>query len=744
MTKRITSLLLALLFCAALPIAARGEELTMQSEPTIRLLWIYGSDMLFQQGQPVRLAGFAPAGTPLRAELTLGGALLAQEDGQADAQGMFELTLPAQPASYDEYRIVVTSGGETITELERVLFGELWLAGGQSNMDWQYGITPEGFAGNKAGTLPDKPWVRMLSTPGFPEYQGDGQKLPLLPQEDIKGAAWWRGDTMSAYGFSAVAWHFVCELQEALDVPVGVIGASLGGSSIYTWLAREEIDAHLKVDVEALWRYLPADGWDTHPDPNHFQDMTVNYNKRIYPLRHFSPAGVIWYQGETEIIGYISRGVPWDSGNAYKRALGLLQESWAALFDVPALPLVCTNLAGYAYNTRDPGQPGLFNAMLGEMDAASTGLATVAIYDVPLNWDVQNEIDASMDYVGAIHPYTKRPVGERMALAALGLRYGAAYGTPLLQKAEAIDGAILLTFKQAGNGLFIKDSARLRGFTVTGADGYYHEASAELVGTNQVRVWNDDIPAPVSAAYAVGHFGCNANLYAAFGEKGIAAAPFVTEQLPGAVYPRDVDWRSCDFTQTWQKINDPAFVPSFRATGIFGGAQVSFLADGKEGGAVRLEREKGGLLSFGLAPEDAQGDYSREKAVSFWVRNSGDQPVKLTGLRFYTSAFTWYSPAVCIEIPARSDWQRVTVDFSKLYLYGKAFVPLLPGSTMLLKNVTRLELRLRASGACTVDFDEFRFTPCQAEDSFGYGAGQIFLSLLHPLRTVAALLITLV
>ena len=740
MAKRISVLLLTALLCAALPIAAQGKE------SAIRLLEIYGNDMLFQQGQPVRLAGTAPGDTALRAELYQGETLLAYADSAADKQGSFSLDLPAQSGSYMEYRIVLTSEKQPVTSLERVVFGELWLAGGQSNMDWQYGITPEGFRARKAGEVPQEPYVRMLYTPGFPEYQGDGQKLPLLPQEDIKGAAWWRGDSMDAYNFSAVAWHFACELQQALDVPVGVVGASLGGSSIYTWLAREEIegDPQVKADVAALWRYLPAEGWEAHKDPNHFQDMTVNYNKRIYPLRHFRPTGVIWYQGETELIGYASRGVLWDGGNAYRRALTLLQDSWAALFGVPTLSLATVNLAGCLYDAKRPEQPGLFNAMLGELDATNPNLAAAPIYDVPLNWDITREIDPSLGYTGGIHPYIKRLVGERLALSALGLRYGNAYQTPVVQKSEIQGSSVLLTFNQIGDCLFIKDDTRLRGFTLAGTDGYYHEAEAEIAAPNQLRVSCEGLADPVSAAYAIGLFGSNANLYASFGGESMPAAPFVTQQLPGAVYLRDTDWRSCDFTQTWQKKADPAFVPSFTAAGR--GSKISFIADGKAGGAVRLEREKNGALCFGIAPEDGRSDYSREKSVRFYVRNPSSVPVELTGLRFYTSSLTWYSPAVCIEIPAGSGWQEVRVDFDKLYLYGKAFVPLMPGSTMLLKDVTCLELRFEAAlgKACTVDLDEFRFTPQQAEDRFGYEVWQIFLALLHPLRTVFALFITLV
>jgi sialate O-acetylesterase len=186
------------------------------SEPPIRLLAIYGSDMLFQQGEPARLVGFAPAGTALHAELYLDDTLLAQADALSGADGMFALELSGQPGSYDEYRIVLSSGGQPVAALERVVFGELWLAGGQSNMAWQYAIAPEGIAEIKAGYVPERPWIRMLPT--LYEYVED-RKPPLLPQEDIPGAQWFRGDTEAAYGFSAVAWYFACDCRMPLMCP---------------------------------------------------------------------------------------------------------------------------------------------------------------------------------------------------------------------------------------------------------------------------------------------------------------------------------------------------------------------------------------------------------------------------------------------------------------------------------------------------------------------------------------------
>ncbi|MCL2301276.1 MAG: hypothetical protein FWC27_14130, partial [Firmicutes bacterium] len=256
--KALASLLAVLLLCAALPIAPHAGE------PPIRLLAIYGSDMLFQQNEPVRLAGFAPTGTALHAELYQGSTLLAQTDGTAGANGMFELELPGQPGSYDEYRIVVSSVSQPVAALERVVFGELWLAGGQSNMAWQYAITPEGLAEQAAGYVPEQPWIRMLYTPPWPMYNGAEMNLALLPQEDIPGSQWFRGDSAAAYGFSAVAWYFACDLQEALGVPVGLVDTCLGGSVIYSWLSREAIDADpaIVADVTKLWRYLPAAGFE--------------------------------------------------------------------------------------------------------------------------------------------------------------------------------------------------------------------------------------------------------------------------------------------------------------------------------------------------------------------------------------------------------------------------------------------------------------------------------------------------
>ncbi|MCL2512403.1 MAG: hypothetical protein FWF08_00760, partial [Oscillospiraceae bacterium] len=121
-------------------------------------------------------------------------------------------------------------------------------------------------------------------------------------------------------------------------------------------------------------------------------------------------------------------------------------------------------------------------------------------------------------------------------------------------------------------------------------------------------------------------------------------------------------------------------------------------------------------------------------------------PVKLTGIRFYTSNIAWYSPYINVSIQEGSGWTEITADLNNLYLYGKMFSMFLPGGSSLLKNVSRIEFCFEADTGkdCVVDIDEFSFEQYQTENRFGYTFEQMFLALLHPFRSIWALIMALV
>jgi len=735
--------LLAVLLACTLLAGAAAVSSSAQS-PEASLLNIYGNNMLFSRDKPVRLAGTATPGTEIMMQIILGGdAIVRSGNATALPDGSFEVETAGIEGGYANYEIKLYANGTPFASLSGVVFGELWLASGQSNM--QYGLyqTYEGFELSKTGGTDE--YLRVLDVPVFPEYNGSGDNLPFETLNDIKGATWYKGtDTWRLMSVSAVAYFFACELRKELDMPVGILNASLGGSSIYTWLSRDAIDSTpaVKDYLAATGRYITQDQWGsvTH---SAFVDMTANYNKKIEPLGRFEPDGLIWYQGESNI------GEP---HGAYTDAMNLMQQSYSALFGYEGsqMPFVFTQLASFSYgNDLDAyNLVGNFNIQLGEIQALNpTARAMTTIYDVPLEWDTK-KIDKDMGAVGAIHPMIKKPVGEKMAFAALGLVYGMrdSYTAPRAVESRIEAGSIYVRFDSVGDGLTATPvngvEAPLYGFAVAGENGIYVEADAEITAPDTVRVWSGLVPNPVSATYAYSQVNNYSNLFATEnGEPTLGACAFITQRLEGARYTQDKYWTTCDFADIWRETGEPYFARAFKADSLNASVAITETDVYSGSGALRVDYKAFGehtRFAFGpaltynksyLIPTAFPAinrDYSVNDTVRFRVKNLSGRPLSLKEMRFYTSAVSWYSPCVsgtdspAADIPADGQWHAITLDLTKLCLYGDA--KRFKANGEVLDNVFDIRLVFGDETAVKGDsgavlVDDFRFSAGDAEET---------------------------
>lgn len=760
--KKFLSVLLVLCMLLSVPVMSASAQNTGAA-----LLQIYGNNMLFACNKPIKIAGTAAPGTEISAMIILGGdAVMRQGLATAASDGTFEVAMDGIEGGYANYEIKVYANGELFADLTGVVFGALWLASGQSNMQYGLSMTYEGFEISKDGGTEE--YIRALEVPAYPEYNGSGDNLPLDPLNDIKGASWCKGtETGRIIGISAVAYFFACELREKLDMPVGILNASLGGSSIYTWLSRQAIDSTpaVKDYLVSAGRYISTGDW-ADKAANPYVDMTANFNKKINPLRHFEPDGMIWYQGESDI------SAPYGT---YTAAMNLMQKEYSGLFgyEGSSMPFVMTQIASFSYgNNLDAfNLVGNLNIQFSEIqDQNPSARAVTTIYDVPLDWDTK-KIDPNMGAVGAIHPIIKKPVGEKMAFAALGLVYGkrASYTAPFMGTVTIDGGSIFVKFKNTGDGLAVKPSnftsytanasdTPLYGFAIAGANGFYTEAKAEITAPDTVRIWSDSVAAPVSASYAFSQVNNYSNLFATEnGEYTLGASAFVTRRIDGAKYVQDKYWTTCDIDQIWRETGEPYFAPAFAAD--TGNASVSFSPSEKVSGTASLKVDynvKSGLnKSFAFGPvltykknivspavfPAVNTDYSVNSTVSFKIKNTSGRSVTLDEMRFYTSAFAWYSPLVkgadsmAAEIPADGQWHTVTLDLTKLYLYGdtKGFGT----NGKVLNKVNDIELRFSDGTAVkgdkgTLYVDDFQFTPKTAPDGIfaAYSFGAVFRVLI--------------
>ena len=355
--KRIISLLLTITMLFG------GVVFASASASEAKLYEIYGNDMLFQQKEEAIFSGTGKGGSTIEAELfNSANESIAAGKSSVKRNGTFEVSFIAPKGGYEEYTIVLKADGAEFARLERVVFGELWLASGQSNMQYPLGQAKHGLEMMTKGEKQNK-WLRVLLVPAYNEYKGSVELLPADPQEDIIGAQWITGENPDIYGMSAVGFFFADKMIEKLDMPIGILNASLGGTAIRSWISRERIDGDAKVKriLEEHGHYIEKSDW-TEDGRNVYGDMTGNYNTKIEPLKRFRPAGLIWYQGESELMTRYT-------AEEYAAQFELLQSSYSELFgyENKLMPAVYTQLAAYVYDD-DPSVFLDFNIGFTEMD----------------------------------------------------------------------------------------------------------------------------------------------------------------------------------------------------------------------------------------------------------------------------------------------------------------------------------------------------------------------------------------
>lgn len=706
--KKLFAVLLCVTVLAACCFTAFADNATAQ------LFSYYGDNMLFKQLDDVVLAGKGTPGATVTAVLTNSiSDTVCQASTPVAADGSFAVIFTAPAGSYEEYSIHLSVNGNPFKTLSNVVFGELWLAGGQSNMQMPLGQSETGIA-MQANDERGSDALRFLAVPAQGAYKGDVNLVPALPMEDYETPAiWYKGTDEQVYGMSAVGYYFAEKLIEELDMPVGILNANLGGTSIYTWLSRETIenDPLVLQDCKDNDRYIPLRNWKEN-NINFGVDMTCNYNNKIAQLKNFRLSGMLWYQGETDLF--------WPDGQ-YSRAFDALQKSYTEHFSYKngLLPIVFTQLATYSY--------GDFNALQNKnaefasiQQAQPDSRALTSVYDVPLTYIPETH---------AIHPICKQQVGEKMTFAALGLVYDRydTYTTATVASVERRNASIYVNFNDVGDGLMF-DGNTANGFAVCGIDGIYLPAKAERIDNDTIRIYNESITLPIGATYAFSQYNGYANLFASVnGEKQLAVSPFAVGDRRMHTWQNDA-WTNCEYEQFWHAHSNEysGFYPTWNATN----ASIRFVANSAYSG------EKGILLcangnsdTFSVSPnftynangetayfQDIDTDWSDYGTLSFSVRVESDKEVAFSGLKLQANDSIWYTAAVAGEntdqilVPADGEWHTVTLDLNRLFPFGnKAAYTYSRNVLGNIRNTTFTFTDLGAVGA-DISIDDFRFT----------------------------------
>ncbi len=466
----------------------------------VRVSEIFSSDMVLQRDRSVAVWGRADAGENVTV------AIAGQSHVTTARDGRWKITLePLEAGGPHEMKV---TGTNTIV-FNNVLVGDVWLCGGQSNMDYDMSVYmrwPGEIGAAYTSIATNSPTYRnlhvvlMKKAAALPDQTDD---VPI-EDDDVFQGKWQTCSQQVTARMSATGFVFAQRLQAHLEIPIGLIDANKGGSPVHTWYAPESL------------RILDA--------PR--DSMRNMYNAMIRTYRDFPIRGVIWYQGESNALTV-------ESSLKYAAEFKAMIRGWRHDFNDPEMPFLFVQLAAYERNPFQHGvtYPILRDSQTAALELKQTGMAVAIDLGDPRN----------------IHPPYKLALSDRLVLAARKVAYGedVVSGGPTFKSFRVEGDRAVVTFADAGSGLVARDvtlagkrltTDRLVGFQIAGSDEQFLEAEAIIDG-DTVLVNSPAVKAPVAVRYAWRGFPY-ANLY---NQEGLPASPFRTDNFEIVMNQEHVD-----------------------------------------------------------------------------------------------------------------------------------------------------------------------------------------------------------
>jgi sialate O-acetylesterase len=526
---------------AAIALAAASAQ------ADVKLPAIISDNMCLQANKTLPIWGKAAPNEQVT--VTLGAD---KENTSAGPDGKWMVKLHALPPGSGPLEMKVV--GKNTIEVKNIIVGEVWVASGQSNMEFGFGS-----AHNAAEEQPKAkyPKIRIFNLK---------KSVAFEPEWDCKGE--WEECTPETVGHtSAVGYFFARDIHEKLGVPVGLIHTSWGGTPAQSWTSIEalksspETVAYAKsfeqtkenlpalkekfaketlpkwADADKKWKEnygkADADTKKAHPEPRRPNPPDLNpgpvtlFNGMIAPIIPFGIEGAIWYQGES------NSGNPQQYRTLFPEMITDWRNHWtAANPDEKDFSFCFVQLANYMARYPGPvqdegGWPGLREAQHMTLKLPNTGEAVI--------------IDIGQ--ADNIHPKDKMDVGHRLALAALHTTYhkDGVYSGPTYEGLSVEGNKAVVKFDNLGSGLTIaagpstqpgvpaaQPASELKGFSIAGEDKKFVWADAKIEGDHVV-VWSDKVSNPVAVRYAWAN-NPECNLY---NKEGLPASPFRTDTWVG-------------------------------------------------------------------------------------------------------------------------------------------------------------------------------------------------------------------
>ena len=491
-----------------------GDRSSARPPAAIQLPGFFSHNMVLQQGMTVPIWGWSS-----KEDETVTVTFRDQKVSTKVKDGKWMARLKSLKASSAPESLTVSSDSGSVT-LTNVLVGEVWVASGQSNME--FGLRGSFESTNDIARAANSN-IRLFTVP----------KLKAESPTNNVPASWLECNPQSAANFSAVAYYFGRDLQKARGVPVGLIHTSWGGSPAEVWMSEPVLQSNPRYKREILDSYAPqgerfkeqvaqfekeqaearrAGQAFTKRRPTAPWRPTELYNGMIAPLVPLAIKGAIWYQGES------------NAGRAeqYRTLFADMIRNWRHDWAEGDFTFLEVQLAPFMKIKEQPADSSWAELREAQLLATKVlpkvGMAVIT--------DVGEEND--------IHPKKKEPVGARLAVAARGIAYGEKieFSGPVYKSMKVRDDKVVLSFDHVGQGLEARGGA-LKGFSICGDDHKFVWALADIQD-NTVVVSSPNVSKPVAVRFGWADYPV-VNLW---NRNGLPATPFRTDDFPLTTAPK--------------------------------------------------------------------------------------------------------------------------------------------------------------------------------------------------------------
>lgn len=467
---------------------------------TLELPAVFSDHGVVQRDQPVTVWGWAEAGQTVTVQFK--GQVKTTE---TPASGRWSVQLESMPADANAATMTVSTD-DTELVINDLLVGDVWLCSGQSNMEWPVHRSANAAEEIKNG---NHPLIRQIKAP---------RRESFVPLEDID-AQWQVASPETVGGFTAVGYYFARHLQSEINVPIGLLKGSWGGTPIEPWVPREGFSAVASTQdiYNDLMQRDPATEqyqqiamayidelkqWQTEAAlavrqndrlaeppvfPATIQPYTEHrrpsmlYNGMLHGFVQYAIKGTLWYQGESNRARY----------DSYVDLTAALLYGWRAAWQDETLPFYFVQIAPFRYSVEHP-------------------------HILPKFWEAQEQITKVLPHTGMvvindigmdddIHPINKQDVGLRLANLALKETYGDTdrlAHSPTFDRFEVKDDTLILTFSNVGTGLKSRDGLPLTHFEICSADEPWRAATATILGPDRLALQAEGIVKPTAVRFA--------------------------------------------------------------------------------------------------------------------------------------------------------------------------------------------------------------------------------------------------